>query len=247
MRRALASPALWAWLALSALPPELAARALGWDWVEPGALALGLLWWPLDTLGRLGALRVLLVELDAPAPGGWRSATLALPSALAAEILLALRCTCLALLGLVPSLALLSLLEPAQLARWSWRGGLLGLALLGLLPAGLYALRRLLAPLELLRAPLKAGEALDASEKRLRGRLKTFLRLSLPWVALSWALSLAGPALNLMVAGLSSAGGPGPAGGAPAWLQALPDWVDLGLMLPSAAAGVVAIAVAGGL
>ncbi|HTA17614.1 MAG TPA: hypothetical protein VK786_07700, partial [bacterium] len=133
-----------------------------------------------------------------------------------AEILLSLRATILALAGLIPCLALFSLLSPAELLCWTGRLALLALAVLGLLPALVYLLRRLLAPLELLRRPLKAGEALDASATRLKGRLKAFLWMALPWLAASWALDAAG--------------------------LALPDWIALILALPSLAASVLPIA-----
>ena len=219
--RPLASPALWAWLALSALPPELLSRARGWDMVDPAYLAVTLLWWPFDTLGRLAALRILLQDGAARSGDGttaWRAPWSALGSALAAEILLGLRSTALALLGLIPALAALSLVSPDALSLWSVRLALLGLGVLGLLPAALYVLKRLLAPLELLRGPLRAGEALDASEKRLRGSLFLFLKMALPWIALSWMLD--GAAL------------------------ALPDWLALALALPCLAATVVPIALA---
>lgn len=221
LRRALSSPALWAWLALSALPPELLSRAFGWSLADPAYLVASLLWWPVDTFGRLEALNILLTRgLGSPgtpgAPTAWRPPRAALGSALAAEVLLSLRAAALALLGLLPCLALLSLLGPDQLLHWGWRLLLLALAGLGLLPTAFYVLRRLLAPLELLRRPLTAGEALDASELRLRGRLTAFLKLAWPWIALSWALDLAG--------------------------LALPDALALGLALPSLAASVVPIA-----
>jgi hypothetical protein len=212
--RGLRAPSLWAWLALSALPPELFSRAMHWDVVDPPYLLVMLLWWPVDTLGRLAALRILLAAKDADAP--WRSPWSALPAALSAEILLALRGTALLLAGFMPVLALASLLRPDQLVRWSFRCGLLILALLGMLPALLYTVRRLLAPLEILRKRLGAGAALDASEKRLRGRLKSFLWLAWPWLAAAWILDAAG--------------------------LALPDWIALALALPSLAASVAPLA-----
>ena len=186
---------------------------------DPAYLAVSLLWWPADTLGRLAALRILLVEFDkdATAPNAaLRPCSAALGAALAAEILLSLRSAVLALLGLIPCLALYSLLEPAQTLSWAWRLLLLGLALAGLLPALFYLLQRMLAPLELLRRPLRAGEALDASASRLKGRLKAFLGLALPWLLLSWILDLGG--------------------------MALPDWIALALALPSLAAQLAPIA-----
>jgi hypothetical protein len=219
LRRALLSPAFWGWLALSALPPELLSHAFGWGMADPAYLAVSLLWWPADTLGRLAALRILLVE-GVGGPGSlatsWRSSLSALWPAVTAEVLLSLKATIWALAGLVPCLALFSLLSPDQMLGWGWRLVLLALAVLGLVPALLYLLRRLLAPLELLRRPLKAGEALDASASRLKGRLKAFLWMALPWLAASWALDAVG--------------------------MALPDWIALVLALPSLAASVVPIA-----
>lgn len=219
LRRALLTPAFWAWLALSALPPELISKAFGWGMADPAYLAFSLLWWPADCLGRLAALRILLVEgVGGPASSAtaWRPSLSALWPAVAAEILLSLRATILALAGLVPSLALFSLLSPGRLLGWTWRLVLLALAVLGLLPALVYLLRRLLAPLELLRRPLKAGEALDASATRLKGRLNAFLWMALPWLAASWALDGLG--------------------------MAVPDWIALVLALPSLAASVLPIA-----
>jgi hypothetical protein len=181
---------------------------------DPAYLALSLLWWPADCLGRLAALRILLVQgVGGPASSAtaWRPSLSALWPAVAAEVLLSLRATIMALAGLIPSLALFSLLSPGQLLGWAWR-----LVLLALLPALFYLLRRLLAPLELLRRPLKAGEALDASATRLKGRLKAFLWMALPWLAASWALDAMG--------------------------MALPDWIALILALPSLAASVLPIA-----
>jgi hypothetical protein len=219
LQRALLRPAFWAWLALSALPPELISKAFGWGLTDPAYLALSLLWWPADCLGRLAALRILLVEGvgGAASPDRpWRPSLSALWPAVAAEVLLSLRATIFALAGLIPSLALFSLLAPGQLLGWGWRLALLALAVLGLLPSLVYLLRRLLAPLELLRRPLKAGEALDASATRLKGRLKAFLWMALPWLAASWALDALG--------------------------MALPDWIALALALPSLAASVLPIA-----
>jgi hypothetical protein len=224
LRRSFLSPAFWFWLALSAFPPELLSHAFGWGLADPAYLASSLLWWPADTLGRLAALRILLEEFDRDArsgPGVLRPSSAALGPALAAEILLSLRSAVLALLGIIPCLALYSLLEPAQTLGWAWRLLLGALALGGLLPALFYVLKRMLAPLELLRRPLRAGEALDASAARLKGRLKAFVRMALPWLLLSWALDLGG--------------------------LALPDWVALGLALPSLAAQLAPIALSQGL
>jgi hypothetical protein len=129
-------------------------------------------------LGRLGALALLL----GPSP---RTPRQALAPALAAEVLLGLKTATLALLGLIPALALLSLD-----ARWSLPA--VGLAVLGLIPALGYGLRRLLAPLWLLRQNLNASAALNASALQTSGRLSLFLRRLLPWLGLSLGLELLG-------------------------------------------------------
>lgn len=182
---ALRRPRFWLWLCLSAWPPELIAQAAGWDLMDPRYLGLLLAWWPLDTLGRLGALALLV---DAPGPRGRLDSGL-LRSALAAEVLLGLKASALALLGLVPALAILSF------GRKAWLPLAAVAAIAGLLPAARFALRRLLAPLWLLRQPLNAGQALAASARQTSGRFRLFLGLALPWVALSWALDGLGLAL----------------------------------------------------
>ena len=192
-QRALGRPAFWGWLCLASLPPELISQALGWELVDPGYIALLLLWWPLDTLGRLAALR----ELLSPATPELRGAVTALPSALAAEILVGLRSGVLALAGLVPAIAVLSYLGVGTPAA---RVLLLALALVGLLPSALYALRRMLAPRQLLLAPLNASQALDASAQTLHGHLRPFLLLAAPLIVASWALDLGGLALPWGVA-----------------------------------------------
>lgn len=177
-KRALKNPRFWAWLALAAWPPALLGSLAGWDLMDPRTLGALLLWWPMDALGRLGALSLLL---SAP---GQRTPAQALAPALAAELLLGLKASALALLGLVPAIALLSLDQAA------FRPAALLLAILGLVPAVYYALKRLLAPLWLLRSPLNATQALDASAAQTSGRFKLFLRLALPWVAVSLGLEL---------------------------------------------------------
>jgi len=189
--------------------------------VDPAYLVLTLLWWPMDTYGRLAALRILLTQRTqgkyASATAKiWRSSTSALGSALAAEVLASLRAGNLALVGLLPALAFLSYLGPDLLSQWTFRLGFLALVALGLLPSAFYLLRRLLAPLELLRAPLSAGEALEASATRLNGRLRPFLWLALPWLGLSWIFDAAS--------------------------LAFPDWIALGLALPSLAATLMPLA-----
>jgi hypothetical protein len=72
--------------------------------------------------------------------------------------------------------------------------------------------------LELLRKASGASEALDGSEKRLRGKLKPFLALVLPFIAAGFLLD----GLGLL----------------------LPDWIALPLLLPSLAASVLPIALA---
>jgi hypothetical protein len=59
--------------------------------------------------------------------------------------------------------------------------------MLGILPALFYALKRILAPIYVLRGA-RAAAALDASAQALDGRLPRFLRVFLPWMLLGWAL-----------------------------------------------------------
>lgn len=179
-------PAFWLWLCLSAWPPELIAHAMGWDLMAPGYVALLLLWWPLDSLGRLGALRVLLASGGCAGPAGGVALRAALPIALSAEISAGLRSSALALLGLVPAAALLSLVG---LESRAWRWALGGLALLGLLPAFVFLLKRALAPLGVLLGSAQSGrEALDGSMRQMDGRIVVFLRAGLPWMAAAWLL-----------------------------------------------------------
>jgi hypothetical protein len=230
LARAARRPSFWAWLALSALPPDLLSHAFGLDVVDPAYLVVCLLWWPLDVWGRLEALRLVLAESGLEV----RPARTALASCLGAEILLSLRCSVLILAGMLPALALFSLegkeilgsliaLKNGHPAAGNWALSLAwaGLILAGLLPVTLYILRRLSAPQELLLRPLRSGEALDQAAARTRGRLGALLALALPWAALGWGLDLIG--------------------------LALPDSLSLALELPSLAAGLAAVAVAGAL
>jgi hypothetical protein len=186
-------PAVWGWLTLACLPPELLSQAYGWELVDPAYLAVLLLWWPLDTLGRLGALGEMLsgdgFELRSPLK--------ALPSALAAEILVGLRSGVLALAGLVPGIALLSYVGLEHVPR---RLAVIVLLLLGLLPSLLYALRRLLAPRFLMLAPMKAAEALNASAQALQNGLRPFLLMAAPFIVASWCIDGLGLALPWGVA-----------------------------------------------
>jgi hypothetical protein len=123
-----------------------------------------------------------LALLLGPSP---RTSRQALSPALAAEVLLGLKTAALALLGLIPALALLSLDR-------GWTLAVIVLAALGLVPALGYSFRRLLAPLWLLRQDLNASAALDASARQTSGRLSLFLRRLLPWLGLSLGLELLG-------------------------------------------------------
>ena len=89
-----------------------------------------------------------------------------------------------ALLGLLPALALVAYDRPKLLPLAAV------IAVLGVIPAMIYTLSRLLAPLWLLRQPLNAGQALRASAQQTDSRFRLFLRLALPWLALSAALDL---------------------------------------------------------
>ncbi len=193
---ALGSPRFWAWVALSTLPPDFFGLAFHWSLAEPAGIAAALLWWPADVLGRLGALRLLVASDAAGAapPGGLRPLRAAFVPALGAEILATLRATVWLFLGELPCLAALSLASPASLFRTPERAFLLTLAFLGALPAAAYLLRRCLSPLELLLAPLTAGESLEASARRLGWgrRLGRFLALAWPWIGMSWGLDALG-------------------------------------------------------
>lgn len=193
----LRSPRFWGWLILGCWPPALAAWATGWDLVDPRYLGLLLLSWPLDVLGRLGALAVLL-------PRTARGPLQALAAALGAEVLLGLKLAGLALLGLLPALALLSLDHPG-LRPWAWVAGALGL-----LPAALYGLRRLLALVWVLKEPCSASRALAAAAAQTKGRTTLFLRLAGPWLVLGLGLSLldlGGGAWSLLLSPLAAACG----------------------------------------
>lgn len=179
--KALRRPAFWACLGLASLPPELISGLMGWQIVDPAYIALLLLWWPVDTLGRLAALHLLLAESRQGLRSPWR----ALAPALAAELLLALRSGVWALAGLVPGLLVLSYLGLETAAA---RAAVITLLLLGLLPSLFYVLQRLLAPRVLLLKPLNGAEALEASAQLLKGRLGSFLLMAAPFIAASWAL-----------------------------------------------------------
>lgn len=189
MKPAWRQASFWAWLALACLPVDLLAWWRGWALVDPAYLGLSLLWWPLDVLGRLMALALLL---GPPASqGAWRR----LGAALSAEVRLGLWLACGLLAGLIPAIFLLSVKGFQQPA---WLAAELGLGLLGLIPGLLYALRRLLAPVLVLQGA-GAADALTGSALRLKGRLKPFLRAYLPWLLaglvlenLSFVLDLAG-------------------------------------------------------
>ena len=153
--------------------------------MDPAYLALSLAWWPVDALGRLMALRLLMGPRATADP--WRQ----LPSALSAEIRVGLWMTAIFLAGLLPAVFLLSV---KGIQAPGWVGAELGLGLLGLLPGVLYALHRLLAPLYVLQGD-RAADALQASTKRLRGRMIPFLRACMPWMLAAWALEGLGCAL----------------------------------------------------
>ena len=199
---ALRRPAFWAWLCLASVPPELISQARGLELVDPAYAALLLVWWPVDTLGRLGALRALLGPSTSSGQVRLRQPWAALPSALAAEILLGLRSGIWALLGLIPGIALFSYLGLETGPR---RAAVIVLLLAGLLPSAYYALQRSLAPRQLLEAPLGASEALDASAQQLKGRLRSFLLMAAPLIVASWAVDGLG---MLLPWGLALALGP---------------------------------------
>jgi uncharacterized membrane protein YqaE (UPF0057 family) len=163
---------------LAGLPVDLWAWARGWDLMDPAYLALSLAWWPVDVLGRLMALRLLMGPQATADP--WRQ----LPSALSAEIRVGLWMTALFLAGLVPAVGLFSI---QGIQSRGWIGAELGLGLLGLIPGLVYALTRLLAPLFVLQGH-RAAAALQASTLSLRGHLRPFLRAFLPWMLAGWAV-----------------------------------------------------------
>jgi hypothetical protein len=207
----LKKPAFWLWLILSAWPPELAARAFGWEIVDPAYIGVMLVWWPVDVLARLAALKILLEGTDGPVGHHYAEPWAALRATLTAEVMLSLKVCTPALLGLIPAIALAS--HPPESS--GGRALLLLLAALGVLPALRYYFARVLAPIAILRHDLRAHDALDASAQQTRGRFGLFLRLLLPWTAVSWALDLVG--------------------------MAAPDAVALALMPLSLAAGLLAL------
>ena len=188
MKAALRNPAFWAWLSLACLPPDLLAWALGWDGLQPGGILVSLAWWPLDVLGRLAALRLLLRAEGNPLAEGPSGPAPSLVSAWAsagsAELRVGLWSTVWALLGLVPAFMVLSL---GALAHPLGRGLLILLALLGLVPALIYVLRRWVAVLYVLQGR-HAADALEASRARLKGKMRPFIRAFLPWMLAAWAV-----------------------------------------------------------
>lgn len=176
-------PAFWAWLCLAGIPVDLLAWARGWTLVDPVYLGLSLLWWPVDTLGRLMALQALL--------GGQAPAWRRFPAALSAEVRLSLWMTCVLLAGLVPAFFVMSW---KGFQSRPWLALELGLGLLGLVPGLLYSLHRLLAPILVLEGA-DAADALTGSAQRLRGRMGPFLKAWLPWTLAGLALEAAGWAL----------------------------------------------------
>ena len=171
---------------LATLPPELLAKAQGWDWVDPAYLALTAAWWPADLALRLALLKRLAFK------GQGRSVAQAWRGALAMELLLSLRLAVVGLACLVPGAALLSVLGlESPGARLSV---ILALGL-GLLPALAYSLARALAPLHLLEQTLSPGAALNRSAQSVRGHWRPYLLALLPWTLLSLALDGAGLAL----------------------------------------------------
>jgi hypothetical protein len=186
MKSALRSPAFWAWLTLACLPPDLCAWARGWDSLEPASVLLALAWWPVDVLGRLAALTLLLDAVGNPLANGGPAPGLARAwaSAQSAELRVGLWSTVWALAGLVPALLAFSL------GALEWPFGRIVLILLaaaGLVPALLYVLRRSLAIFFVLQGQ-PAGDALGSSRDRLQGRLWPFIRAFLPWILAAWAL-----------------------------------------------------------
>jgi hypothetical protein len=188
MRSVLRSPAFWAWLTLACLPPDLLAWALGWDSLQPASMVASLAWWPVDVLGRLAALRMLIQALGGPFDEGSGRPIAGLArswaSAQSAELRVGLWSTVWALAGLVPALLLLSL---GALTSPAGRIGLILLALLGLGPSLLYVLRRSVAVFFVLQGQ-GAGEALQSSRLRLRGRIGPFIKAFLPWMLAAWAV-----------------------------------------------------------
>lgn len=150
--------------AAAVLPPELLAWAKGWDIVDPGYVGVQLAWW-LPDLG----LRLLLLEQVGRRLGlGARRSSLPLTTlrSLAAEGRAALGLCVVALLALLPAAlwtAALGLEDPLR------RAGAIALALLAALPAGLYLLRRMLAPCVLLWEGGSHVQALQRSAALTQG------------------------------------------------------------------------------
>jgi hypothetical protein len=170
---------------LATVPPDALATWQSWDIVDPGYVGVMLVWWPVDSLARLAILAWLLKEA---LPGiQLRRPVSAVLSAINAEALLSVRVGIVSLLGIVPALTLLAWWGVESLAL---RLALLALGLLGLLPTIAYYMRRSLAFVGILAENLNGPVALDWSRTRLQGHLKHFLRLALPWWALSLVLEL---------------------------------------------------------
>jgi hypothetical protein len=188
--RSLASPAVWAWALLATVPPDALATWRGWAMVDPPYVFVSLAWWPVDSLARLAILAWLL-KTAAPGFPLRRPLTALLP-AINAEAFLSVRVGVVSLLGLLPALTFLAL---GGLETPALRLTLLGLGLLGLLPALIYFIHRSLAFAGLLREALTGPEALAWSQARLKDRLVSFLVIALPW----WAFSLVLEGLNLVL------------------------------------------------
>jgi hypothetical protein len=171
-------PRFWAWLALASLPVSLLAWRMNWSLVDPAYLGLSLAWAPVDALARLMALRCLLDPGARGLPWG------RFASSLSAEIRVGLGSFNRVLAGLIPAFFVLSL---KGFQSRAWLGFGLVLALLGALPGLFYALKRILAPIYVLRGA-RAYDALAASAQALDGRLLRFLRVFLPWTLAAWAL-----------------------------------------------------------
>ena len=188
MKSALRNPAFWAWLSLACLPPDLVAWAFGWDSLQPASVVASLAWWPMDVLGRLAALRLLLEAVGDPLAGGTSgpapSLARAWASAGSAELRVGLWSTVWALAGLLPALLALSL---GALEHPTGRAVFILLALLGLGPSLVYVLRRWVAVFFVLQGQ-GAGTALRSSRDRLHGKMGPFIRALLPWMLAAWAV-----------------------------------------------------------
>lgn len=151
--------------------------------VDPQYLGTLVAWWAVDAWVRLIVLRSLITALQPQRELKRPAAVLA--AALNAEALLDVRSGIWGLVGLIPALALLAL---AGIESYPAQMGILALAAVGLIPATTYILRRSLASAGLLLGRAQRGaQALDWSAQRLRV-WGPFLKLALPWWALSWAL-----------------------------------------------------------